>query len=121
MSDWNKNLAQFLNSAPESIIAIDGSLRMGDTASESILPFMALEKELAKYDSLKSELRKTYMGKFVLFHGDDFCGAFDTTENAYAEGVKRFGRDPFLIRKVTEQDEVYRNQALSLGLIHARL
>ena len=42
-------------------------------------------------------------------------------ENAYGEGVRLFGRKPFLIKKVTDQPEVYRNQALSLGLINARL
>lgn len=80
---------------------------------------MPLEKEIATYEKLKPELLKTHEGKFVLIHADEFCGAYDTTENAYAEGVKRFGQEPFLIKKVSPQEEVYRNQALSLGLIHA--
>jgi len=82
---------------------------------------MPLEKELARFDALKAELLKTYDGKFALIHGDDFIGAFDSAENAYSEGVKRFGREPFLIRRITQHEEVYRNQALSLGLIHARI
>jgi hypothetical protein len=82
---------------------------------------MPLEKEIAVYEKTKADLLKTYEGKFVVIHGDEFCGAFDTAENAYAEGVKRFGREPFLMKKVTAKEEVYRNQALSLGLIHARL
>lgn len=82
---------------------------------------MPLEKELANYEKMKAELLKTYEGKFVVFHGDEFCGAFDTAENAYGEGVKRFGREAFLVKKVTAKEEVYRNQALSLGLIHARI
>jgi UDP-2,3-diacylglucosamine pyrophosphatase LpxH len=80
---------------------------------------MPLEKELAAYEKMKTDLLKTYEGKFVVIHGDEFCGAFDTAENAYAEGVKRFGREPFLMKKVVEKEEVYRNQALSLGLMHA--
>jgi hypothetical protein len=82
---------------------------------------MPLEKELALYEKMKAELLKACDGKFVLIHGEEFCGAFDNAENAYGEGVKRFGQEPFLIKKVATQDEVYRNQALSLGLIHARL
>lgn len=82
---------------------------------------MPLETELAAYDRMKAELLKSHSGKFALIHGEEFCGAFDTAENAYAEGVRRFGRDPFLIKRVTEHEEVYRNQALSLGLIHACL
>jgi hypothetical protein len=82
---------------------------------------MALEKELALFAKLKPELLKNHAGKFVLIREEEFIGAYDSAENAYAEGVKRFGREPFLVKKVTEQDEVYRNQALSLGLMHARL
>jgi hypothetical protein len=82
---------------------------------------MPLEKEVARYEALKAELLKNFEGKFALIHGDDFLGAFDSAENAYTEGVKRFGVQPFLVRKITQQEEVYRNQALSLGLIHARI
>jgi hypothetical protein len=82
---------------------------------------MPLEKELAAYEKMKADLLKTHNGKFVLIHGEELCGAFDTAENAYGEGVKRFGQEPFLIKKVAAQEEVYRNQALSLGLTHARL
>lgn len=82
---------------------------------------MALEKELALFAKIKPELLKNHEGKFVLIRGAELIGAFDSAENAYAEGVKRFGREPFLVKKVTEQEEVYRNQALALGLMHARL
>jgi UDP-2,3-diacylglucosamine pyrophosphatase LpxH len=82
---------------------------------------MPLEKELAVYEKMKADLLKTYEGKFVVIHGDEFCGAFDTAENAYGEGVKRFGQEPFLMKKVAAKEEVYRNQALSLGLMHARI
>jgi hypothetical protein len=82
---------------------------------------MSLEKELALFAKMKPELLKNYSGKFALIHGESFIGAFDSAENAYAEGVKRFGRESFLVKKISEQEEVYRNQALSLGLMHARI
>jgi hypothetical protein len=82
---------------------------------------MSLEKELTLFAKMKPDLLKIHSGKFVLIRGEEFIGAFDSAENAYAEGVKRFGRETFLVKKVTEQDEVYRNQALGLGLMHARL
>lgn len=81
---------------------------------------MALEKELALFAKMKPDLLKNHDGKFVLIRSEEFIGAYDSAENAYAEGVKRFGREPFLVKKVTEQEEVYRNQALALGLMHAR-
>jgi hypothetical protein len=82
---------------------------------------MPLEKELATYAKMKSDLLKAHEGKFVLIRGEEFFGAYDTAENAYAEGIKRFGQELFLVKKVTAQEEVYRNQALSLGLINARI
>jgi hypothetical protein len=82
---------------------------------------MALEKELEQFAKMKAELLKNYANKFALIHGEEFLGAYDSAENAYAEGVKRFGRASFLVKKISEQEEIYRNQALSLGLMHARL
>jgi hypothetical protein len=82
---------------------------------------MPLDQELAHYEKMKAELLKNHEGKFALIKGDEFIGAFDTPDNAYAEGVKRYGRESFLVKRITENEEVYRNQALSLGLMHARL
>jgi hypothetical protein len=82
---------------------------------------MPLEQELATYARMKADLLKTHEGKFALIHAEEFCGAFDTAENAYADGVRRFGQAPFLVKKISAQEEVYRNQALSLGLIHASI
>jgi|GEM_PF-333567 hypothetical protein len=82
---------------------------------------MTLEKELATYEKMKADLLKTYEGKFALIHGEDFLGAYDTAENAYTEGVKRFGQESFLVKQIAKQDAVYRNQALSVGLLHARI
>lgn len=61
---------------------------------------MALETEIAAYEGRREELEKHHMGKFVVFHGDEFIGAFDTLDNAAAEAVRRFGRGPYLIRQV---------------------
>ena len=82
---------------------------------------MALEKELARFEALKPTLVASYDGKFALIKGDDFIGAYDSAENAYTEGVKRFGRTEFLVRKVTEREEIYINKALCLGMMNAHL
>lgn len=82
---------------------------------------MPLEKELAAFERLKEELLKNHKQKFALMHGDDFVGAFDTPDAAYRAGVEKFGKEPFLVKHIVEQEKVYRNQALSLGLMHARI
>lgn len=82
---------------------------------------MALETELQYFQRVKQELLKTHAGKFALIKGEELVGVFDTPANAYDEGVKRFGREPFMIKRISETEEVYRNQALALGLMNARL
>jgi hypothetical protein len=61
---------------------------------------MALETEIAAFEARRAELEQHHMGKWVVFHGDEFVGAFDTLNNAAAEAVRRFGRGPYLIRQV---------------------
>ena len=60
----------------------------------------ALEAEIRAYETRLPELEKTYAGKFVVFKGDEFIGAWDTLNAAASEAVARFGRGPYLIRQV---------------------
>lgn len=59
-----------------------------------------LAAEIHAFESQKDELERTYMGKFVVFKGDQLVGAWDTLNAAAAEAVARFGRGPYLIRQV---------------------
>jgi hypothetical protein len=59
-----------------------------------------LETEIQAYDKKLRELEKVYPGKFVVFKGEEFIGAWDTLNAAAAEAVARFGRGPYLIRQV---------------------
>ena len=61
---------------------------------------MALEREIRAFEAQRSELEKRYHRKFVIFHGDDFAGAFDDFDSAAREAVRLFGRGPYLIRQV---------------------
>jgi hypothetical protein len=75
-----------------------------------------LETELALFETMKEELLEHHAGKFVLIHGQEFGGAFDSLENAYAEGIKRYGLEPFLVRPVMEQEEVQFQPRLPMGV-----
>jgi hypothetical protein len=59
-----------------------------------------LEVEICAYETQRAELEKNYSGKFVIFKGGDFVGAWDTLNAAAADAVARFGRGPYLIRQV---------------------
>jgi hypothetical protein len=61
---------------------------------------MPLEKEIAAYEAKREEMERHYKGKFVIFHEEDFVGAFDSFNAAAAEAVRLFGRGPYLIRQV---------------------
>ena len=59
-----------------------------------------LATEIEAYEAQRAELERTYLGKFVVFTGQDFIGAWDTLDAAATEAVARFGRGPYLIRQV---------------------
>lgn len=80
-----------------------------------------LEKELAHFEKIKGELLKNHEGKFALIKGEEFFGAFDSAENAYQEGINRFGTQPFMVKRISKTEEVYRNQGLALGIMNAHI
>lgn len=79
-----------------------------------------LELERKYFSDHRAELLARYPGKFVLIKGEEIVGTYNTIEEALAEGARRFGLDPFLVRQVTEADEKEINiPALALGLLRA--
>ncbi len=59
-----------------------------------------LQKEIETFDKIKDVLFEHHLGKFVVIYGDDFIGSFDTFDAAAKEAIKKFGKGPYLIRKV---------------------
>ena len=78
-----------------------------------------LDTELKFFEKNKAEWLKLYAGKFVLVKGEELVGFYDTTETAISEGIKRFGTESFLVRRVLPQDEKIQIPALMLGLLNA--
>lgn len=61
---------------------------------------MALERELAAYNAHLMELVQENEGRFVVFHGDQPAGVWDTYEEALTAGYERFGLEPFLVKQI---------------------
>jgi len=61
---------------------------------------MTLEREIRAFEAQRGELEKRYHRKFVIFHDDDFAGAFDDFDSAAREAIRLYGRGPYLIRQV---------------------
>ena len=77
------------------------------------------EKELEYYKVNNDELLKHYENQFLVFMGDNCIGAFTTEQEAYEAGLKQFGNVPFLIKRVTKEEEIIRFPALAIGVINA--
>lgn len=76
-----------------------------------------LDVERGYYEEIKAILLDHYKGKFALIQGKELFGTFDTGEQAYAEGIRLFGTEPFLARQVAEEAAVAKYPALTLGLL----
>ena len=80
---------------------------------------MELEKELKHFESIKNELLKHHEGKFALIKGEKFINAFTKMEEAYETGVKNFGTEPFLIKRIVKEDLTESIPSLMTGAISA--
>ena len=77
---------------------------------------MALEKELATYQNKLEELIPQE-GKFVLIHGDEIAGTWDTYEDALKAGYEKFGLKPILVKRI-QWAETVQNFTRDVPLCH---
>ena len=80
---------------------------------------MALEvlrEELALFNEKKNELLRTHQGQFALIKGRTLLGVFATREEAYAEGVRRFGGESFLVHRIVEKEPIEQVPLLAYSL-----
>ena len=82
---------------------------------------IVLEVELRFFESKKEEWLEKHRGRYVLIKGEELMGVFTSLEDAYNEGVKQYGNQPFFIKQVTEVENIEQVPSLMLGIIHARL
>lgn len=61
-----------------------------------------LSLDMAAYERMRSILEMDYFGKWVVFHDEEFIGDYDDFEDAAVVAVERFGRGPYLIKRVGE-------------------
>ena len=65
-----------------------------------------IDTEIAAYDAMKDQLEATCLDKWVVIHGGIVAGVFDDFQKAAADAVARFGRGPYLIRRVGQKPTV---------------
>lgn len=78
-----------------------------------------LQTEIDFYERERRTLLLEYPNRILLIHGENVEGDFDTQDAAVAEGVARFGSEPFLVRRSGEDTPLVSAPALTLGALSA--
>ena len=61
-----------------------------------------IEKEIIAYDLMREELEADHKGEWVLVHDQQLIGTYETLQKAASVATSRFGRGPYLIKKIGE-------------------
>ena len=80
-----------------------------------------LKEETAFFDKNRDELLLKYPNRYLLVHGTKVEGNFKTRADAVAEGVRKYGTKPFLVRRSGDKAPVITVPALNLGILSCRL
>ena len=70
----------------------------------STQPAASVQDNIRAYEARQEEMEKYYMGKYVVFYNREKIDTFDTFDAAAREAIRRFGRGPYLIRKVGQRE-----------------
>ncbi len=72
-----------------------------------------LTTEIARYESMRADLERNHDGEWVVIYKDEFVGTFESFESAGDEAARRFGRGPYLIRKIGAPPQMLPAQILN--------
>lgn len=61
-----------------------------------------LKEEIAAYERMRDDLELENFGKWVIVHDEKLAGIYDSFEVVADNAVQRFGRGPYLIKRVEE-------------------
>ena len=78
-----------------------------------------LKEEIEYFNLMLAEWLQHYEGQYALVKDHKLFGTFTTEVEAYKEGVKLFGNNPFLIKKIERAEKLEKLPALTLGIIRA--
>lgn len=59
-----------------------------------------LKKEIAAYETMRSDLEIEHPGEWVVVHDEKLVGTYESFQLAAENAVERFGRGPYLIRRI---------------------
>lgn len=59
-----------------------------------------LKDNMAAYDEARGDLEMEHLGEWSVFYDRKLVGTYQTSEEAAENAVRRFGRGPYLIRRI---------------------
>jgi hypothetical protein len=59
-----------------------------------------IKDEIAAFETMQAQLETQHMGEWVLMRDQKLIGFFPSFEQAAAEGLRLFGRGPYLVREI---------------------
>ncbi|MCY4210788.1 MAG: hypothetical protein OXD47_04105 [Gammaproteobacteria bacterium] len=62
-----------------------------------------LDDNINAFEKISDELHEHHLGKFVVIYNSQFIASYDNFDNAARAAIERFGRGPYLIRRVGAQ------------------
>ena len=69
------------------------------------------------YDEHAKDLLLAHPNRYLLISGEAVIGHYEHHSEAVAEGVRRYGQGPFLVRRTGDKAPVLTVPALTLGLL----
>ncbi len=59
-----------------------------------------LSNEIAAYERMRNDLEVDHLGEWVVVRDEKLVGTYESLEKAADDAVQRFGRGPYLIRRI---------------------
>jgi len=60
----------------------------------------AIQPEIDAFKTMQTKLEAEHMGEWILMRNGQIIGFFQSFELAAAEGLRQFGRGPYLVREI---------------------
>jgi len=73
-------------------------------------------EDLSFYEKNREDFLHKHTNRYLLIKGSKLVGAFATRGQATGEGVRQFGKEPFLVRLSGEDTPTFTVPVLALGL-----
>lgn len=73
---------------------------MNAICGEDMPEASTLREDIIAYEAMQDELEANHLGKWALVYNQELIGVFESFSDAAVEAVQKFGKGPYLIRRI---------------------